>query len=339
MEHAIMCPQCNAPLAPHHFARSIVCSYCGTTVQLDESSVSAAIFHEAFRVWNSPESYHIPSWVSIGETHWALDKCIAHGEISDVYTGRRARWPTELVIVKLLRDRQGTALFDNEWEALQVLHRSDAPGADTFTTLIPQPIMHGDIITGPHAGKRANIFRWASGFRHTFDEVLQAYPQGIPPRASIWIWRRILEVLSFIHGSGMVHGAVLPSHVLVQENEHGVRLVGYSTAGRFGEKLRNISDRSESFYPQSTRSHSTLTAQLDLTMSARCMVAILGGDPATGFLPTTVPARLTGIVKRVALVDPASSAKDDSWTLREELGEIATAVFGPPQFIPIVMPP
>jgi len=69
------------------------------------------------------------------------------------------------------------------------------------------------------------------------------------------------------------------------------------------------------------------------------MVAILGGDPATGFLPTTVPARLTGIVKRVALVDPASSAKDDAWTLREELGEIATAVFGPPQFIPIVMPP
>lgn len=338
MEHAIMCPQCNAPLAPHHFARSIVCSYCGTTVQLDESSVSAAIFHEAFRVWNSPESYQISSWISIGETHWALDKCIAHGEISDVYTGQRARWPTELVIVKLLRDRQNTALFDNEWESLQALQRSDAPGADTFTTLIPQLIIHGDIPTGPHAGKRANIFRWASGFRHTFDEVLQAYPQGIPPRASIWIWRRLLEILSFIHGSGMVHGAVLPSHVLIQENEHGLRLVGYSSTGHIGEKLRIMSDRFKSLYPQPARSPLTLTEQLDITMSARCIVAILGGDPATASLPSTVPSQLADIVQRIALSEQAGTASENAWTIREELGKIAKNVFGQSQFIPIVMP-
>lgn len=338
MEHAIMCPQCNAPLAPHRFARSIVCSYCGATVQLDESTVSAATFHKAFRVWNSPESYQISSWVSIGESHWALDKCIAHGDISDVYTGQRARWPTELAIVKLLRDRQDAALFDNEWEALQALQRSQAPGADTFTTLLPHPIINGKITAGPHAGKHVNIFRWASGFRHTFDEVLRAYPQGIPPRASIWIWRRILEILSFIHNSGMVHSAILPSHLLIQENEHRVRLVGYSSAGRFGEKLRTISQSYESYYPESIRSHSSLTAQLDLTMSARCIVATLGGNPRTGTLPNTVPARLAQLVQQIALTKPAGSAREDAWSIREELSVIAKEVFGSPQFIPIVMP-
>ena len=334
-----MCPQCNAPLAPHRFARSIVCSYCGATVQLDESSVSAAIFHEAFRVWNSPESYQIPSRVSIGPSHWALDECIAHGEISDVYAGRRARWPTELATLKLLRDRKDTDLFDNEWEALQALQNSNAPGADTFTTLIPQPIIHGDITAGPHTGKRVSIFRRASGFRHTFDEVLQAYPQGIPARASIWVWRRILEVLSFIHASGMVHGAVLPPHLLIQENEHGVRLVGYSFAGRSGEKLRTSSNGFESFYRKGARSRSKLTAQVDLTMSARCIIAILGGNPATASLPPTVPAQLAAIVQRIALTEPTGSAGEDAWTIREKLGEIANEEFGPPQFIPIVMPP
>lgn len=338
MVHAIMCPQCNAPLTPHHFARSIVCSYCGTTVQLDESSVSATLFHKAFRVWNSPESYHIPSWISIGETHWALDKFIAHGEFSDVYTGLRARWPTELVIVKLLRDRQSAALFDNEWEALQVLHSSDAFGMDTFTTLIPQPVKNGDITTGSHAGTRVNIFRWTSGFHRTFEEVVQTYPQGIPPRASIWIWRRILEVLSFIHNSGMVHGAVLPPHLLVQENEHGVLMVGYSSAGHSGEKLRTRFDHFESFYPQPARSFSTLTPQLDLIMSARCLVAMLGGDPRTGSLPAAVPKRLAGIIRRIALAESVGSARENAWTLREELGVIANEVFGTPQFIPIVMP-
>ena len=337
MEHAMMCPQCNAPLAPHRFASSIVCAYCGATVRLDETSVSAALFHEAFRVWNSPESYQIPTWLSTGSRHWAVDGLIVQGDIADVYSGRRARWPTELVLLKVLRERQDADLFDNEWNALQVLQKSDAPGADTFTMLLPQPVMHGDFTGGVFSGRRVSIFRWASGFRHTFAEVMRAYPQGIPPRASIWVWRRILEVLSFVHASGMAHGAVLPAHLLVQENEHGVRLVGYSFAGRLGEILRPPSPAHAPFYPQPARAWSTLTAQLDLVMSARCIAALLGGDPATAALPRAVPARLAGLVQQIALARPGEAVHKDAWAIREELGEIANEVFGPPQFIPIVM--
>jgi len=336
MEHAIMCPQCNAPLAPHRFARSIVCPYCGATVRLDEAGVSAALFHEAYRAWNSPESYQIPTWISIGSRHWAVERLIAQGETSDVYTGRLARWPTELAILKLLRDRQDNERFSNEWNALQTLQKSEALGADTFLRLIPQPILHGDITGGAFGGRRVSIFRWASGFRHTFDEVMRAYPGGIAPRASIWVWRRILEVLSFIHASGMAHGAVIPAHLLVQENEHGVRLVGFGFAGRLGEKLRSASPGTEVFYPKPAGAWSTVTAQLDLAMSARCIAAMLGGNPETADLPGAVPARLAGIVQRVARCKPA--AGEDAWKLREELGEIAREVFGPPQFIPIVMP-
>ena len=338
MEHAIMCPQCNAPLTPNRFASSIVCSYCGATVRLDESSVAAATFHQAFRVWNSPETYQISSWITLGDSHWALDRCIARGDLSDVYTARRARWPTELVLVKLLRDRKDLDLFEHEWDVLQELQASQAPGADTFTALLPQPVIHGDTGSGLHAGERASLFRWASGFRHTFDELLAAYPQGIPPQASIWAWRRILEVLSFLHASGMVHGAVLPAHLLIQENEHGVRLVGYSSAGHPGEKLRKALDGYEPFYPQQTKSGAKLSAQLDLAMSARCMAAILGGDPASGAVPAAVPARLAALVKTIALSEPAGQAGEDAWTLREELGQIAQEVFGAPRFIPIVMP-
>jgi hypothetical protein len=338
MEHAIMCPQCNAPLTPHRFAKSVVCSYCGTTVHLDESSVSAALFHEAFRVWNSPQSYQLQSWVSIGNRHWAVEKMIAQGELSDVYTGRLARWPTEMVILKVLRDQQGLDRFEDEWNVLQRLQKSDARGTGTFTRLIPQPIVHGDSTAGAFAGRRISIFRWASGFYHTFEEVIQAYPQGISPRASIWVWRRILEVLSFIHASGMAHGAILPAHLLVQENDHGVRMVGYGCAGPLNEKLCTVSPASESFYPKPAHSWSTLTAQLDLAMSARCIVAILGGDPETASLPAAVPAPLAGIVQRIALSKPDVTVSENAWAIREQLGKIATQVFGPPQFIPIVMP-
>ena len=335
MPHAIMCPQCNAPLAPHRFARNMVCSYCGANVQLDETAVPASVFHDAFRAWNNPASY-VSSWISLGESHWFLDRHIARGDISDVYTAQRARWPTELVIVKLLLNARHAALFDNEWEALNTLHKSNAPGADTFTALLPQPVAHGELAAGSRNGGRANIYRWAGGFCHTFEQVKEAYPRGIPPRASVWVWRRILEMLAFIHRSGMVHGALLPSHLIVQDGEHGVRLVGYSAAGRSGEKLRTVSEHFKDFYPQG-RAPLTLTPQLDLIMSARCIAALLRGNLSPGALPETVPSSLAAIVQRTARADPNAQVYEDAWALRDELGEIGRKAFGPPQFCPIVM--
>ena len=337
MPYAITCPQCNGPITPHRFARSIVCPYCGNTVELDETSVLAETFHEAFRIWNDPASYGISSWVSFGDSHWTLDKHLARGSISDVYAGWRARWPTELVILKLLRDPKNSNLFDNEWAAIQTLQKSTASGADTFTRLIPQPVLHGDSTGGAFVGRRVTIFRWASGFHHTFEKVRQAYPDGIPPQASIWVWRRILEVLTFIHNSGMAHGAILPAHLLVQEGEHGVRLVGYSFAGRTGEQLRSIPTEYKSYYPSPSRSWSKLSAQLDLVMSARCVAHILGGDPETASLPGAVPPELAEIIRRIALSKYDGPASEDAWTIREELGAIAKKVFGPPAFIPIEM--
>jgi hypothetical protein len=243
------------------------------------------------------------------------------------------------VILKVLREEQSRDRLDNEWDCLQSLQKSKARGADMFTTLLPQPVVHGDLTAGVFAGRGVSIFRWASGYQHTFADVFQSYPEGIPPRASIWVWRRILEILSFIHASGMAHGAVTPPHLLVHDNEHGVRLVGYSHAGRLNEKKMTILDGYEQFTPQPVESWDRLSAGLDLVMSARCIAVLLGGDPESGSLPDSVPGPLAGLVQRVALANPAAAAKENAWAVREELGQIARNVFGPPQYIPIVMPP
>jgi hypothetical protein len=148
----------------------------------------------------------------------------------------------------------------------------------------------------------------------------------------------MLEVLSFIHASGLGHGAVLPAHLLVHKSEHSVLLVGYSAAGRLNSARQAAQPAYQPFYPQPAKSWAALTAQLDLVMSARCIAAILGGDPNTASLPDAVPAPLAGIVQRIALSSPAKAANEGAWVFREELGQIASAVFGAPQYIPIVMP-
>ena len=342
MEHALMCPQCNAPLAPSRFAASVTCSYCGAVVKLDESVISAAHFHEAFQVWNSPAAYGAASWFTLGGRHWTCEKLLGQGEASDVYFGRLVRWPTELVMLKIQREGQDAEKLINEWKMLSLLYNSGAPGADFFTALIPQPVVAGEVKEGAFAGRQVNIFRWASGFRHTFEDVRQAYPQGIDPQASIWVWRRILEMLSFLHASGVVHGAILPEHLLVHESEHGIRLVGYGNAGLPGQKWIPPSSENENILPRSSLSwKKTLTPGLDLLMSARCIIYLLGGNPEKAGIPAQVPKPLAAVIRRVAQTDLTRVSDgniSEAWALREKLGQIAKQVYGPSRFLPIEMP-
>ena len=128
------------------------------------------------------------------------------------------------MLLKILREREAESLFDREWEVLVKLRQSESPGANLFTTLVPQPVVRGLIEHGPFQERRAMAFQWATGFEETLEAVRRAYPQGIDPRIAIWMWRRILELLTFLHRSGFAHGAVLPPHILVQNGEHGIRL-------------------------------------------------------------------------------------------------------------------
>jgi hypothetical protein len=327
-ERALKCPQCNAPLAAGRFARAVTCPFCGSTVVLGEATVAASRFRDAFRAWNSPESHGVAEWVSLGDSHWALGPLVARGEVSDVYAAARARWPTERALLKVLRDRRDAAGFQREWEVLVALQKSDAPGAESLTARLPEPIVQGEITAGARAGDRAMVLRWAGGFTHTFEDARRAYPQGIEPRASIWIWRRILEALSFVHASGFVHGAVLPPHLLVEEGEHGVRLVGFHAADRAGGRLR-AAPGFEPFYPRGAR----LAPETDLAMAARCVAALLGGDPASGEVPGKVPAPLAREIAEASALRPAAGG--DAWQRHKRLGELAREVFGPPAFCPL----
>jgi hypothetical protein len=333
-ERALKCPQCNAPLAASRFARSAVCPFCGSTVLFGEQTVPASRFRAAFQSWNSPESHGFTDWVSLGDSHWARGPLVARGEVSDVHAAARARWPTERALLKSLRDPRDAPGFDHEWEVLARLQESDS--ATSFAGRIPQPIARGRIIAGASAGTQAMVFRWASGFTQTFEDARRAFPHGIEPRASIWIWRRILEALWFLHAAGFVHGAVLPPHLLVEDGEHGVRLVGFRAADRAGSKLRDVSPGYEPVYPRDLLADRKLTPAADLAMSARCVAALLGGDLASGEVPALVPAPLAREIDRVAGLRAAGDG--DAWRLRERLGGLAREVFGAPTFCPLRLP-
>src|SRR6185369_4350270 len=103
-------------------------------------------------------------------------------------------------------------MLDLEWRALHELRASSAPGAAVLALRVPEPIARGAIDGGTHAGAQAVLHRWVPGFEHTFEAVRAAFPAGVELHAAVWMWRRVLEVLGFLHASGIVHGAVTPQH-------------------------------------------------------------------------------------------------------------------------------
>src|SRR5439155_20075146 len=77
---------------------------------------------------------------------------------------------------------------------------------------------------GSGAGRRVTVVAAAEGLR-SLAEVRAAYPDGVDGRDAVWMWRRLLVALGLAHRAGVVHGAVVDDHVLIQPAQHGVVLV------------------------------------------------------------------------------------------------------------------
>ena len=175
----------------------------------------------------------------------------------------------------------------------------------------------------------------APGFVHNFAEVHAAYPQGIDGAAATWLWKRILETLSWVHQSGWVHGALLPAHLLVHARDHGVRLLGWGRAVPRGRPLPAFTAGAEAFYPAPVWEGAPATPATDLTMSARSILWLIGGGTIARS-SAAVPDGILALLLRAAQDDAGGAT--DAWALRDALSHAAHAAFGPPKYVPFPMP-
>jgi tRNA A-37 threonylcarbamoyl transferase component Bud32 len=119
----------------------------------------------------------------------------------------------------------------------------------------------------------------------------------------VWIWRRLLELLGWIHENGVVHCRVRPEHVLLHPRDHGVVLVGWSHAARRESVARSADD---------------------IVASAESLRHVLGGS---------LPAPLEAVVHAAE-----RGARSDASTLSAEVREAAREAFGPARYHPFTMP-
>ncbi len=175
-------------------------------------------------------------------------------------------------------------------EAAALTHLRDSAGSD-FVMFYPELVDGFGVMNG-RMRLRANVVAYLDGFLN-LEELRQHRPDGLHPLDASWIWRRLLWALGGAHEIGVVHGAILPRHVMIHPRMHGVVLVDWcysaiKTDDVYPPLSALVSDR-RSWYPPGALAKQPLSERTDLMMAARVMCYLLGGDPTSLTMTSRVP--------------------------------------------------
>jgi hypothetical protein len=333
---ALKCPNCGAPLLPSAES-TVLCRYCNHVVT-DVPTVPWGSRLLLDRWEGRPEDGGRERAVVNGRPYVVLGR-LGRGDACDAFLARKDARLTEMVVIKILRTRKDADLLAREWRHLEQLARSEAQGVDFFSNLLPQRVTHGRLVRDRREPGRASVFRWRPGFDYSLEDARAAFPSGLDPRAAVWMWKRVLEFLGWLHRSGYAHGGILPAHLLIHPRDHGVALVGWSNSAPLvdGERSVALSPGGKDFYPDDLWGGAPPSSASDLTMIARCLIWALGGDPGRAAPPRSTPKALGELLARYA--DPkAGGRSDDAWAVKEAVSQAAFEAYGPPKYVPFRMP-
>ena len=279
-----------------------------------------------------------PIELIVGKRKFQVLERIALGSIASIYRCRfeADRKPQE-GIFKIARDARTNDLIVNEAEILRRLH---AAGVDErfapFLPRVEESFRHGD------EGRQANIL----SFHHeigsidelyTLEEVKAYHRSGLDSRDMAWIWRRLLNVLGFLHTSSLIHGAVLPMHVLIEPNEHKLLLIDFCCAVHDAQARRKpltiIASGYDKWYPPEIRGRQPPTAAIDLSMAARSMIDVTGGNAERAEFSPATESALAAYFRRCL-----NGVNVDAWKLLEDFDRLIEALWGPRKFRPLKLP-
>lgn len=275
-----------------------------------------------------------------------LTRLQTSGDITNVYAAETTLKTGEVVpsVCKFAKHATDTDLLQAEATALRRL-RED--GTDVKLHPFVPRLLDTFTYRASSAGTlQVNVLEQLEGF-YTLEDVKRAYPRGLHPLDVAWMWRRLLYTLGYVHGCDIVHGAVLPQHVMILPRQHGLVLVDWCYAsfaddnGVFSPIRAIVSDFRE-WYPEEVVQKQAPCPATDIIMAARTMVDLMGGNPTTGNYPITssVPRPVRAFFKG-CLQQAVSARPQDAWELLGEFDELLQRLgspYYPRRFRPFVMP-
>ena len=230
-------------------------------------------------------------------------------------------------MVKVARSAKDNDLFAQEARALKKLHAED----DKWTRAYPELL---DTFLHSEGRRRTTVTPYYSGF-YTAEEIKRAFPKGLDPRHGVWIFRRLLMALGYAHEKDLVHGAVVPSHVLIGPKDHAVVLIDWCYSQVIDDEsktnfIKAVVPMYKQFYPEEVLAKGQPDAATDLYMAAALMT----------YLMPVAPKPLRAFFKGVTLTKQ-NMRPNNSWGLLLEFDELLKGIgepFYPRRFVEFTVP-
>ncbi|MED5617997.1 protein kinase family protein [Ideonella sp. BN130291] len=300
------CPQCGGALPRQALWRIVACPYCSAMVTRNTQVVQREPFRQAWQrsLALGRDGGRI---LRVAGRDFRVLRSLAEGEHTEVLLADACGPLPERVTLKVARSVAWP--LAGEADVLRRLQALQIDGSAYFSQRLPQVVAHGQIDGVPDA-REALAWRHPNGFWGSLADVLAFHPQGIQDvRHAVWLWRRVLEVLAYVHRGGWTHGDLRPEHWLVHPADHGVLLIGWGRARRGGDAAR------------------------DLVQSAWAIRQLLQGHGDTPpAIPSRVPGPLADLLHTVSESADAA-ARMSAEQIDQALVAAARQAFGPPQFI------
>jgi hypothetical protein len=257
---------------------------------------------------------------------YEISRSAASGDLADLYPASAGSDGD--VLLKIGRAAQNNDLLFAEARALARLDR--ALQGDPLRAHFPTLIERFQICDEAGIQRQANVLR-TEPETVTLAEVMACYPNGIDAADTAWIFNRLLAALAVAHAQGIVHGAVTPAHLLLRLADHNGLLIDWCYSVEVGATIAAISPAFRAFYPPEVLDKEAATPATDLYMAAQCMVALLGGDVASGQLSPSTPRPIAALLRGCLIPSPHRRAQD-AWDLFSDFRDILRRLYGPPKF-------
>jgi len=152
------------------------------------------------------------------------------------------------------------------------------------------------------------------------------------PEHVAWILERLLNVLSYMHRHGVVHGDIKPQNIIIQPRSHTVVMVDFGLAAIKPTRTTGSKGYTELFAPPEQERGRPLLPQTDFYSLAMTMLfALNGGDAdrtARQQVPSHVPDHLCAFLRRMLVRDPLSRPDWQNENLMDTIRAVRSTAFG-----------
>lgn len=262
---------------------------------------------------------------------YVLQGRFAVGEICDLFQCRGPNPSAQPQLFKVARKPRDNDLVTAEARTLRRLHRELE---ERWHPFLPDLVDHVTFRAPGGIRRTANVTTRLDGW-YTLQQVHDAYPYGLDARDVAWMWRRLLAVLGAVHEAGFVHGAVVPSNVLIHPEKHGLILADWCYAFPSDGGRPTAVSRERWRYPLEVKDK-RLTSASDLYTAATTALTLLTGDMRSGNIAERIPKPIRTHL-RAYLLDERQRPTS-AWQMLGLFEDVLERCYGPRRFRPFTMP-